>query len=233
MELIVLASLRAGNYVLIAVGFALVFGSLRILNLMHGSFVMLGAYGTYFFIAALTEESVAGLPSGSARARSAAKTGDVIAACYLLALHRLEERNVLRRTFSARNEIVCELVHDQMGPMLARWAENLRGGWPDSVSSLVALSGGPPITVADDWVLKGPFGSLAWRGCTVQPHMKRLIFESSVFEDARIRIPADSKAWCCSADAKSYSMPDVDDVDWGRLTTAEPNNFVPRPAGQS
>lgn len=57
MELLVLALLRAGNYVLIAVGFALVFGSLRILNLMHGSFVMLGAYGTYFFIASLTHGS--------------------------------------------------------------------------------------------------------------------------------------------------------------------------------
>lgn len=57
MELLVLALLRAGNYVLIAVGFALVFGSLRILNLMHGSFVMLGAYGTYFFVASLTHKS--------------------------------------------------------------------------------------------------------------------------------------------------------------------------------
>lgn len=57
MELLVLALLRAGNYVLIAVGFALVFGSLRILNLMHGSFVMLGAYGTYFFVASLTHGS--------------------------------------------------------------------------------------------------------------------------------------------------------------------------------
>jgi branched-chain amino acid transport system permease protein len=57
MELLVLALLRAGNYVLIAVGFALVFGSLRILNLMHGSFVMLGAYGTYFFVASLTRGS--------------------------------------------------------------------------------------------------------------------------------------------------------------------------------
>lgn len=54
MELIVLALLRSSNYVLVAVGFALVFGSLRILNLMHGSFVMLGAYGTYLCIAALS-----------------------------------------------------------------------------------------------------------------------------------------------------------------------------------
>jgi len=66
MELMVLALLRASNYVLIAVGFALVFGSLRILNLMHGSFVMLGSYGAYFFIAALIEGMVAG-PSHRAR----------------------------------------------------------------------------------------------------------------------------------------------------------------------
>jgi branched-subunit amino acid ABC-type transport system permease component len=50
MELLILALLRAGNYVLIAVGFALVFGSLRILNLMHLSFVMLGGYGAYLEI---------------------------------------------------------------------------------------------------------------------------------------------------------------------------------------
>jgi Pentapeptide repeats (9 copies) len=276
--------------------------------------------------------------SGPARARAwpAAKTGDVIAACYLLALHRLEERNVLRRTFSARNEIVCELVHDQMGPMLVRWAENLRGGWPDSVSSLVALSGGPPITVADDRVLKGPFVSLAWRGCTVQavqPRVRRLIFESSVFdrcelrgivfdhctfrgvhfnecvlagtvfrdcifepgpdgsssvisdslesaldcllflkctisdvefrncivrqpsivastlngdvvfencavaqlyasklkgrEDARIRIPASNKAWCCSADEGSFPLLEVRKARHGAGTSPEPEDFVP------
>jgi len=62
MELIVLALLRAGDYVLIAVGFALVFGSLRILNLMHGSFVMLGAYGAHFFIAALARGHAEGTP---------------------------------------------------------------------------------------------------------------------------------------------------------------------------
>lgn len=66
MELVVLAVLRASNYVLVAVGFALVFGSLRILNLMHGSFVMLGAYGTYFFIAALARGSAAGATPGIA-----------------------------------------------------------------------------------------------------------------------------------------------------------------------
>jgi branched-chain amino acid transport system permease protein len=66
MELIVLALLRASNYVLIAVGFALVFGSLRILNLMHGSFVMLGAYGTHLFIAALARHRAEGTPPSTA-----------------------------------------------------------------------------------------------------------------------------------------------------------------------
>ncbi|HEX3552398.1 MAG TPA: pentapeptide repeat-containing protein [Thermoanaerobaculia bacterium] len=276
--------------------------------------------------------------SGTARTHrwSAAKTADVIATCYLLTLQRLEERNILRRTFSARNEIVCELVHDQMGPMLMRWAEKLQGGWWDCVSSLVALSGGHPISTQDDLIRGARFVDLTWRGCTIQPRSERLTFESAVFdrcelrgivfdrctfrgvefndcalngaifrdcifepgpdgarsvlirdsresaldcllflkcviinvefrncivrqpsfvastlngdvvfencavaqlyasklkgrEDARIRIPGGSKAWCCSADAKSYSMLDVDAADWGRLTTAEPNNFVPRP----
>ncbi|MEO5363338.1 MAG: branched-chain amino acid ABC transporter permease [Magnetococcus sp. DMHC-8] len=47
MDMFLLAMLRACDYALIAVGFALVFGSCRVLNLMHGSFVMLGAYGTH------------------------------------------------------------------------------------------------------------------------------------------------------------------------------------------
>src|SRR6185295_15924304 len=66
MELVTLAVLRASNYVLIAVGFALVFGSLRILNLMHGSFVMLGAYGTYFFATALARGDNGGASPGIA-----------------------------------------------------------------------------------------------------------------------------------------------------------------------
>lgn len=284
--------------------------------------------------------------SGPARARgwSAATTADVIAACYLLALHRLDERNILRRTFSARNEIVCELVHDQMGPMLVRWAENLRGGWWDCVSSLVALSGGHPITVQDDLIRDARFINLTWRGCTIQPRLKKqLTFESVVFdrcvlrgivfdrctfrgvefnncqlngaifrdcifepgqpgarsvlikdgrkneldcllfleckrmsdiefrnsivrqlsivdselqgdivfencaiaqlyasglevnEDAKIRIPAGNKAWCCSADEKSFLKLEIRKALYAQGSTAEPEDFVPEEptAGQS
>jgi branched-subunit amino acid ABC-type transport system permease component len=42
-NLIILAGLRASHFVLVAVGFALVLGSCRVLNPMHGSYVMLGA----------------------------------------------------------------------------------------------------------------------------------------------------------------------------------------------
>jgi branched-subunit amino acid ABC-type transport system permease component len=44
MGFLVLAGIRAGDLVLISLGFALVFGTCRVLNLMHGSYVMLGAY---------------------------------------------------------------------------------------------------------------------------------------------------------------------------------------------
>ena len=100
MELLILALLRAGNYVLIAVGFALVFGSLRILNLMHGSFVMLGAYGTYFFIAAMARGGAVGASSSVALLGLvlAALTTSVIGWAFFKALQvtrRTDPREVL------------------------------------------------------------------------------------------------------------------------------------------
>ena len=46
-ELVILSVSRGALYALIAVGFALVFGAGRLLNLFHGSFFLLGAYGAY------------------------------------------------------------------------------------------------------------------------------------------------------------------------------------------
>lgn len=43
-----LAAARGGLYALIALGFAVVFGSCRIINLFHGSFFLLGAYFAFF-----------------------------------------------------------------------------------------------------------------------------------------------------------------------------------------
>jgi branched-chain amino acid transport system permease protein len=51
LELSTLCVARGSLYALIAVGFALVFGAGRVLNLFHGSFFLLGAYGTYLVVA--------------------------------------------------------------------------------------------------------------------------------------------------------------------------------------
>lgn len=49
LELVVLTLTRGSLYSLIALGFALVFGTGRVLNLFHGGFFLLGAYLAFFF----------------------------------------------------------------------------------------------------------------------------------------------------------------------------------------
>lgn len=53
MHIAIYAMLRASDFALIAIGFALVFGSCRVLNLMHGSYVRLGGYVAYWFSSVL------------------------------------------------------------------------------------------------------------------------------------------------------------------------------------
>ncbi len=48
-EIIVYGAVTSAIYALLAIGFALVFGVARILNLGHGAFYMLGAYFAYLF----------------------------------------------------------------------------------------------------------------------------------------------------------------------------------------
>lgn len=52
-EILVYGAVTSAIYALIAVGFALVFGVARILNLGHGAFYMLGAYFAYLFAVVL------------------------------------------------------------------------------------------------------------------------------------------------------------------------------------
>ena len=47
MEILIYGAVTSAIYALLAVGFTLIFGVARILNLAHGSFYALGAYGTY------------------------------------------------------------------------------------------------------------------------------------------------------------------------------------------
>ncbi|HMN21338.1 MAG TPA: branched-chain amino acid ABC transporter permease [Ottowia sp.] len=55
-EILIYGAVTSAIYALLAVGFTLVFGVARILNLAHGAFYMLGAYLTYLFA------TVVGLP---------------------------------------------------------------------------------------------------------------------------------------------------------------------------
>ena len=47
LEILVYGAVLSGIYALLAVGFALIFGVARVINLTHGAFYMLGAYATY------------------------------------------------------------------------------------------------------------------------------------------------------------------------------------------
>ena len=53
LEILIHGAVSSAIYAMLAVGFTLIFGVARILNLAHGSFYALGAYGAYFFTAHL------------------------------------------------------------------------------------------------------------------------------------------------------------------------------------
>jgi branched-chain amino acid transport system permease protein len=113
MEFLILAAFRAANYALIAVGFSLVFGSLRVLNLMHGTYVMLGAYAAHIYIVALAGRGGGG--SGAVAAGGvalAALTTAVIGWSFFKALQitgRTAPKHVLAISV-AGNLFVAQLV---------------------------------------------------------------------------------------------------------------------------
>lgn len=53
MEILIHGAVSSAIYAMLAVGFTLIFGVARVLNLAHGSFYALGAYGTYMATALL------------------------------------------------------------------------------------------------------------------------------------------------------------------------------------
>lgn len=70
LEILIVGAVSSAIYAMLAVGFTLIFGVARVLNLAHGSFYALGAYGTYFLsstlkwpllLAALTSVAVVAL----------------------------------------------------------------------------------------------------------------------------------------------------------------------------
>jgi branched-chain amino acid transport system permease protein len=61
MEILILTLTRGSLYAFVALGFALVFGAGRVLNLFHGSFFLLGAYAAFFLTSATHAQGHAGL----------------------------------------------------------------------------------------------------------------------------------------------------------------------------
>jgi branched-chain amino acid transport system permease protein len=49
LEILIVGAVSSAIYAMLAVGFTLIFGVARILNLAHGTFYALGAYGAYWF----------------------------------------------------------------------------------------------------------------------------------------------------------------------------------------
>jgi len=50
MQIAIIALMSTFVYALVALGFTLVFGILRVVNFAHGEFYMLGAYAMYVFL---------------------------------------------------------------------------------------------------------------------------------------------------------------------------------------
>jgi branched-chain amino acid transport system permease protein len=61
-QVVVNGILLGGLYALMALGLALVWGVLNIVNLAHGAFIMLGAYACYYLFAGLSVDPFAALP---------------------------------------------------------------------------------------------------------------------------------------------------------------------------
>lgn len=53
LEILIVGAVSSAIYAMLAVGFTLIFGVARVLNLAHGSFYALGAYGAYWFTSVL------------------------------------------------------------------------------------------------------------------------------------------------------------------------------------
>ena len=66
LEILIYGAVTSAIYAMLAVGFTLIFGVARMLNLAHGSFYALGAYSAYVLTAVLQAAAAA----GGARRRS-------------------------------------------------------------------------------------------------------------------------------------------------------------------
>jgi len=133
--------------------------------------------------------------AGPARGWTAEETGDRLVACFKDTLERLSGANILRRTPVSNAGVrknYWELVHDQFGPNLVKWAKNQKGTWEDCHSSLVVCRGIQPLSVTRREVAPEGGGyydlnSVSWQGCGVmqvmQTQSEQLTFRRVRFRD--------------------------------------------------
>ncbi|MEO5363336.1 MAG: pentapeptide repeat-containing protein [Magnetococcus sp. DMHC-8] len=104
-------------------------------------------------------------------------TAQMTAEYLVLAFHetlgRMQQSNILKASGSS-----WELVHDQMGKTLTKWAENHRNTWDDCVASTTLVSGVTPLVIKEDVVGEGAaretvFSHLRWYGCNVRSYGTR------------------------------------------------------------
>lgn len=113
VETIINGMLLGGLYGLFGLGLALVFGVMRVVNLAHGEFVVLGAYAGVFLVAALpgvppwlllAPVALAGYAAGwllqSGMVNRAVKTGDPLAPLMLTFGISVILRNLMAEVFS-------------------------------------------------------------------------------------------------------------------------------------
>lgn len=153
MEFVILALLRGASYLLVALGFALVFGAGRVLNLSHGAFYLVGAYVAHWIAA----EGLFGGSVVATYALSVAVTAVLGAALFYLLLRPAAES--IHRTM-----VLCLAINFSL-------AEVLRAGFgtqavlvPSLLDGSVELAG---LNLARQHLLILPvalalFGGTAW-----------------------------------------------------------------------
>jgi branched-chain amino acid transport system permease protein len=155
-EILVLTLTRGSLYALIAVGFALVFGTGRILNLFHGGFFLLGAYAA-FFLARLPLPGPAPLRQSVLTLLAAALVGAFGLGYYWGFLRRYLARPIHLMVVGLVSNLLAALVFRALRGTQAAYVPPIVGGML-RIGSAQVLGQEAVIVVAAALV----FSALAW-----------------------------------------------------------------------
>jgi branched-chain amino acid transport system permease protein len=115
LQVVVSGLLLGGVYALFAAGMNLIFGVLRVINLAHGEFMMIGAYTTFWLFSAANVNPLLSIP---------------VSALVMFSLGGVIERTMIERTVGqpllASLLLTFGLSTFFMGTALALWTANFR-----------------------------------------------------------------------------------------------------------